>query len=753
MNGILQAVPITQVQFTDEFWSPRIEINRTSTLPQCFRQCEETGRIKNFEVAGRLAEGKFEGIYFNDSDVYKVVEGAAHILATQPDEQIEDYLDQLISKFAAAQQDDGYLNTYYTLVEPDHRWSNLPVMHELYCAGHLFEAAVAHFQSTGKHNLLDIAIKFADHIDGIFGEGKRIGVPGHQEIELALVKLYEVTGEKRYLNLAAFFIDQRGKSGADYCQDHMPVRQQSEITGHAVRAMYLYAGVADIARYTGAPDLFASMDRIWDDVTLRKMYVTGSIGPSGHNEGFTVPYDLPNETAYAETCAAIGMVLWSHRMFLLHGHSQYIDVLERSLYNGLLSGVSLDGSEFFYTNPLASYGNHHRQPWFGCACCPTNVVRFVPQVGGYFYATTEDSLWVNLYAANRATVSVAGQTVSICQESDFPWDGHIKLTIEPTTSNNFRLCLRHPDWSSQVDLLVNDDRLRDLPANKNGYFELARIWQPGDTVEVNFNMSAQRIVTNPQVKSNLGKVALCRGPMIYCLEAIDNEGSTRDIALPRTNQLEASFESDLLGGVTVLRGAANRRGSTEWENQLYQTTEADRDIQIMAIPYFAWDSRQAGQMTVWLPECSTLTEPKLKASLASRGKPEASHLFGFLEAVNDCILPASSSDQSIPKFTWWHKKGSREWISLTFDNSVVISEADVYWFDDTGIGECRSPDQWWIEWDNEGEWQSVQNASEYGLRLDIFNHVTFNSVTTHRVRIVAQLQDNMSSGLLEWRLN
>ena len=495
------------------------------------------------------------------------------------------------------------------------------------------------------------------------------------------------------------------------------------------------------------------MDRIWDDVTLRKMYVTGSIGPSGHNEGFTVPYDLPNETAYAETCAAIGMVLWSHRMFLLHGHSQYIDVLERSLYNGLLSGVSLDGSEFFYTNPLASYGNHHRQPWFGCACCPTNVVRFVPQVGGYFYATTEDSLWVNLYAANRATVSVAGQTVSICQESDFPWDGHIKLTIEPTTSNNFRLCLRHPDWSSQVDLLVNGDRLRDLPANKNGYFELARIWQPGDTVEVNFNMSAQRIVTNPQVKSNLGKVALCRGPMIYCLEAIDNEGSTRDIALPRTNQLEASFESDLLGGVTVLRGAANRRGSTEWENQLYQTTEADRDIQIMAIPYFAWDSRQAGQMTVWLPECSTLTEPKLKASLASRGKPEASHLFGFLEAVNDCILPASSSDQSIPKFTWWHKKGSREWISLTFDNSVVISEADVYWFDDTGIGECRSPDQWWIEWDNEGEWQSVQNASEYGLRLDIFNHVTFNSVTTHRVRIVAQLQDNMSSGLLEWRLN
>ena len=313
-------------------------------------------------------------------------------------------------------------------------------------------------------------------------------------------------------------------------------------------------------------------------------------------------------------------------MFLLNGHSQYIHVLERSLYNALLSGISLDGSEFFYTNPLASYSNHHRQPWFGCACCPTNVVRFVPQVGGYFYATTEDSLWVNLYAANRATVSVVDQTVNICQESDFPWDGHIKLTIEPTTSSNFRLCLRHPNWSSQVDLLANGDRLHDPSANKNGYFELTIIWQPGDTVDVNFNMSVQRIVTNPQVKSNLGKVALRRGPMIYCLEVIDNEGSAKDIALLRTNQLEAGFESDLLGGVTVLRGAANRRGSPEWENQLYQTTEADQDIQIMAIPYFAWDSRQAGQMTVWLPECSTLTEPKLKASLASRGNPEASHL-------------------------------------------------------------------------------------------------------------------------------
>ncbi len=379
LRTILTSVPFTDVKFTDKFWAPRIEINRTVTLPQCFYQCEITNRIKNFEIAGGLAEGKFEGIFFNDSDVYKVIEGAAYTLSIYPDPKLDEYLDDLISKIALAQQKDGYLNTYFTLVEPDKRWTNLPVMHELYCAGHLFEAAVAHYRATGKRNLLDVAIRFADYIDSVFGEDRLIGVPGHEEIELALVKLYEVTGEKRYLNLAKFFIDKKG-SGQDYNQDHIPVREQSEIVGHAVRAMYLYAGVADIAKYTGDESLIATMDRIWHDVTERKMYITGGIGPSAHNEGFTVPYDLPNETAYAETCAAIGMAFWNHRLLLLHGQSKYADLLEKVLYNGSISGVSLDGANFFYVNPLASRGNHHRQPWFGCACCPTNVVRFIPQI-------------------------------------------------------------------------------------------------------------------------------------------------------------------------------------------------------------------------------------------------------------------------------------------------------------------------------------------------------------------------------------
>ncbi len=749
---ILQAVPVTQVQFTDQFWAPKIETNRASTLPQCFRQCEETNRIRNFEVAGGLKNGQFDGIFFNDSDVYKVVEGAAHILASYPDSEIDSCLDRWIDKFAAAQQADGYLNTYYTLVEPDKRWTNLPVMHELYCAGHLFEAAVAHYRSTGKRSLLDIAIKFADYIETVFGSGRRSGVPGHQEIELALVKLYEVTGEKRYLDLAIFFIDQRGLTGAEYCQDHLPVRQQKEIVGHAVRAMYLYAGVADVARYTGDSDLFSCMDRIWEDVTSRKMYVTGGIGPSGHNEGFTIPYDLPNETAYAETCAAIGMVLWSHRMFLLHGHSKYIDVLERSLYNGLLSGISLDGDNFFYTNPLASHGYHHRQPWFGCACCPTNVVRFIPQVGGYFYATSENNLWVNLYANNQAVISMGGQTIKISQESEYPWQGQVKLTLDTSQVREFRLCLRKPEWAKQVGLKLNQN-IVDIVANSNGYLEINRVWQTGDVVEIDFDMPVERIIANPQAKSNLGKVALRRGPLVYCLEAIDNGKSLRDIALPISSPLQAKFEPDLLGGVMVLHGAANRRQFDNWDNQLYQTISADQETQITAIPYFTWDNREPGQMIVWLPESTILTTPMLIPTLASKGELSASHIFGQLMAVTDCMLPAGSADQTQPKFTWWDKRGSKEWICLVFDEPVQISETSVYWFDDTGLGECRPPESWWLEWDNDGQWQEVEKPSEYGCQLDIFNTVAFNSVTTQKVRIMVQLKDNLSAGILEWRLN
>ena len=599
----LTPVPFTDVRFTGGFWAPRLEASRAVTLARCLEQCEITGRIRNFEAAAGLSESQFEGIYFNDSDVYKVVEGAAHTLAVHPDPELDARLDDLIAKIAAAQQPDGYLNTYYTLVEPDKRWTDLPVRHELYCAGHLFEAAVAHYRATGKRSLLDVATRFADHIDGLFGEGKRIGVPGHEEIELALVKLYDVTGEERYLRLARFFIDQRGYSDRDYCQDHIPVRQQSEIVGHAVRAMYLYCGVADVARLTGDEALVAAMDRIWKDVTERKLYITGGLGPSAHNEGFTVPYDLPNESAYAETCAAIGLALWSHRLLLLHADAKYADVLEQALYNGLISGVSLHGAGFLYVNPLASRGAHHRQPWFDCACCPTNVVRFIPQVPGCVYATSADGIWVNLYARSRATVRLNSSDVTLVQRTRYPWSGRVKVTVNPRSPAAFDLNLRIPGWCVGATAKVNGEAIGASPGG-NGYLRIAREWRRGDTVELNLPMPVERIGAHPSVAADAGRVALRRGPIVYCLEATDNGGSVLDIALPRDARLQARFDRSLLGGVAVIRGRGLCRKPVEWNGVLYQPLPPDEPTRILAVPYCVWDNREPGEMAVWLPEAT-----------------------------------------------------------------------------------------------------------------------------------------------------
>lgn len=747
----LTAVPFTDVTFTDRFWAPRLETNRTVTVPHCLRMCEETQRIRNFEVAGGLAEGKFEGIYFNDSDVYKVIEGAAHSLALHPDPDLDAQLDDIIAKIAAAQEDDGYLNTYYTLVEPDKKWTDLPVRHELYCAGHLFEAAVAHYRATGKRSLLDIATRFADHIDEVFGEDALIGVPGHEEIELALVKLYEVTGEKRYLNLARFFIDQRGQSDRDYCQDHIPVRQQSEITGHAVRAMYLYCGVADVAAYTGDEALLGAMDRVWDDVTKRKMYVTGGVGPSAHNEGFTVPYDLPNDSAYAESCAAIGLALWSHRMNLLHADSEHADVLEQVLYNGMLSGVSMEGDRFFYVNPLASRGRHHRQPWFGCACCPTNVVRLIPQVGGFVYATSGDGLWVNLYAAGKARLAVGQREVAVRQETDYPWSGEVKLTVEPDQQGSFDVNLRIPGWCDKASATVNGEKLRMEPG-EDGYLHIRREWQAGDEIRLKLAMPVRRIAAHPSVQADIGRVSLMRGPIVYCLEGVDNEGSVRDIAMPRTADLKEELEPDLLGGVVVLRGKARRREAADWEGLLYQPVPHDEKARIVAIPYCAWDHREPGEMVVWLPETTALAEVKLPPTLATGAEVTASHTQGDLHAVNDGILPDSSGDLSVPRFTWWDHKGTSEWVSLTLDEPERVSCVELYWFDDTGKGGCRVPASWTLEWLDGDEWKPVTGASDYGAELDRFNRVTFDPVEATAVRVVVQLQESMSGGVLEWRI-
>ena len=504
----LSAVPFTAVNFADAFWAPRLETNRQKSLPHNFQWCEQTGRIANFAKAGGLAQGKFEGIYFNDSDVYKVLEGASYALAQHADPALDRTVDDVIAKIAAAQGEDGYLNTYFTLVKPNDRWTDLPSKHELYCAGHLFEAAAAHFRATGKRTLLDVAVRFADCIDGIFGPGKRYGVPGHEEIELGLVKLYQVTGQKRYLDLARFFLDVRGDSSkrkiaGPYCQDHVPVRQQSEVVGHAVRAMYLYAGVADMAAYTGDQGFVDAMHRIWQDVAQRKMYVTGGIGARHQGEAFGDPYELPNATAYCETCAAIGLALWSHRMNLMHADAQYADVLERVLYNGVLSGIDMDGKHFFYVNPLSSAGNHHRQPFYPCACCPTNVVRLVPSLPGYVYAQDGQSIYVNLYVAGSGQVPLGDAKIKITQQTRYPWDGAVKLTVDPGEPRAFTIRLRIPGWCRDATVAVNGQPVAS-PTIEKGYACLERPWKPGDTIELGLPMPVDRIEAHPAGRGRPG---------------------------------------------------------------------------------------------------------------------------------------------------------------------------------------------------------------------------------------------------------
>ena len=477
-------MPFTRVHIDDVFWAPRLETNRQVTVPYCFEKCEQTGRISNFAKAGGLQEGQFEGIYFNDSDLYKVIEGAAYSLQNRPDPELEAYVDDVIDQIAAAQWPDGYLYTYYSIPrQPEKRWTNLAAMHELYCAGHFFEAAAAYYQATGKRKILDVAVRLADHIDSVFGPNKRYDVPGHEEIEIGLVRLYRVTGRQRYLDLAKFFLDERGNAAHRetlyglYCQDHLPVTQQSRAVGHAVRAGYLYCGMADVAALVGDAVYVAAIDRLWEDVLTGKTYLTGGIGARHGGEAFGEAYELPNESAYNETCAAIANAMWNHRLFLLHGHARYIDVLERIIYNGFLSGVALEGNRFFYPNPLASDGGYERSPWFGCACCPVNIVRFVPSIPGYVFAAGDRTAYINLYVGGAGTVRLARGSVRLEQKTRYPWDGRVAIRVEPHGDREFAIALRIPGWAR--DEAVPSDLYRFLsPSDEQAVVRLNGQKQP-----------------------------------------------------------------------------------------------------------------------------------------------------------------------------------------------------------------------------------------------------------------------------------
>ena len=585
---MIEQIDFSHVKINDNFWSPRLSKHVSATLPVCIDQIEnQTGRIRNFENAAK-GEGEHSGIFFDDSDVYKALEGMAYSLINNPDPELEKKADEWIDKFAAAQQPDGYINTFYTLTGLDKRWTNMD-KHEMYCAGHMIEAGVAYYQATGKRKLLDVCIRMTDHMMSQFGPGKRHWVPGHEEIELALVKLYQTTQEQKYLDFAYWLLEERGhghgtmgdegKWDPVYYQDIVPVRRLTDISGHAVRCMYLYCGMADVAALKNDTGYIAAIDRLWDDVVHRNMYITGGIGSSRDNEGFTEDYDLPNLDAYCETCASVGMVLWNQRMNQLTGDSKYIDVLERSLYNGALAGISLGGDRFFYVNLLESKGDHHRQEWYGCACCPSQLSRFLPSIGNYIYASSDDALWVNLYIGNTGQIRIGETDILLTQETDYPWDGSVKLTISTSLPLEKEIRLRIPNWCKTYDLSINGKRIN--VSEEKGY-AVIKDWKSQDVIALDMDMPVEIVAADPHVKENFGKRAIQRGPLVYCMEEIDNPVYFDQIQLSPSTTFQTAFASDILNGIKTIKTNGRAQSAT-------------------FIPYYAWDNRKAGKMRVWIP--------------------------------------------------------------------------------------------------------------------------------------------------------
>ena len=630
----IRRADFAQVKLEDEFWAPRLKINRTVTIPYLFKLDEETGRTDNFRIAAGLIKGKHTGKRYNDSDVFKAMEAAACSLRTNSDPGLREKLDNLVAIIGKAQEPDGYLFTTRT-IDPGNpapgagaeRWSNLRVSHELYNVGHMYEAAVAHYVTTGERSFLAIALKNADLLVRTFGPGKRRGIPGHPEIEIGLAKLYRITGNRQYLDLARFFLDERGRyrggetypadspfviyNSDEYLQNHKPVLEQTQAVGHAVRATYMYSGMADVSALGGWPEYAAASGRLWENVAGRKLYFTGGIGATGEYEAFGADYELPNAQAYAETCASIGNALWNQRLFELHGDGKYVDVLERILYNGLISGVSLSGDRFFYQNPLESAGKHERSAWFEVACCPANVARFLPTLPGYVYAAGGDGLYVNLFVSGTAKVELPGRAVDLIQETKYPWEGTVKILVNTRPGGEFTIRLRIPGWARNEPLPT--DLYRFLDRNEQpvriwvnrkpvdiilekGYALLRRKWRSNDLIELILPMPIRRVVAHERVKEDAGKVALQRGPIIFCAEGIDNGGRVLNLVLPDNAKLEHWFRPDLLGGVAIITASA-----LAVDVKVDGKTMDSRPHRFMAVPYFAWAHRSPNEMRVWLP--------------------------------------------------------------------------------------------------------------------------------------------------------
>ncbi len=615
----LKPVPLTAVTLTDEFWAPRRRINREVTIPSQYRLLEETGRLDNFRRAAGQKAIPFQGRFFNDSDVYKWLESASWTLATDHDPGLAAMAGTVVDLISAAQSPDGYLNTYFAFERAAERWTNVRDMHELYCAGHLIQAAVAHHRATGSDRLLTVARRLADHIDSVFGPpeaGKRPTAPGHPEVEMALVELARTLGEPRYRQLAQFLVDNRGRGligGHEYHIDHRPLREMDRLAGHAVRALYLCGGAADLCAESGEAALRMALDRLWNRMVARQIYVTGGLGARHDGEAFGDDYELPNARAYTETCAAIASVMWSWRMLALDGDARYADLLEMTLYNAVLPGLSLDGLAYFYVNPLADWGPAYgrRRQWFDCACCPPNIARLLAYLPSLFYSLSTEGVWLHLYAEGTARFDLpGGRMVTLIQHTHYPWDGEVTVDVE--AEGPLSLFMRIPAWCDAGARLEINGRPFAGTLIAGSYAELRRTWRPGDRVCLTLPMPVRRVECHPYVADNAGQVALLRGPLLYCVEGADNPGlDLRDLLLPAGGGFSIAFQPDLLGGVVTLRGpAAVVPPSDDWDGRLYRIMRSGGQepagtivldcVELVAIPYNVWANRQPGPMQVWL---------------------------------------------------------------------------------------------------------------------------------------------------------
>ena len=771
----IDPVPFTSVKVTDAFWGQRLQASRETTIPLAFSKCEETGRYENFVKAANPSEDYVVGgLAFDDTDVYKTIEGASYLLQTYPDPKLEAYIDSVLVIVKAAQEPDGYLYTSRTM-NPKHphewagtkRWELVEdLSHEFYNLGHMVEGAIAHYQATGKRNFLDIAIAYADCVCREIGDGEDqvVRVPGHQIAEMALAKLYLVTGEQKYLDQAKFFLDKRGYTTRtdQYSQAHKPVLEQDEAVGHAVRAAYMYAGMADVAALTGDQGYIDAIDAIWDNIVTKKLYITGGIGATSNGEAFGRNYELPNMSAYCETCAAIGNVYVNHRLFLLHGESKYYDVLERTLYNGLISGVSLDGGGFFYPNPLESIGQHQRQPWFGCACCPSNICRFIPSLPGYIYATKGSDVYVNLFMSNNSNLTVNGKKVELAQETRYPWDGDIAITVKNNKAKAWTMKVRVPGWvRGQVvpsnlyeysdgkrlgySISVNGEKVEG--ELQNGYFCINRTWKKGDVVRVHFDMEARTVKANYKVEADRGRISVERGPIVYCAEWPDNDFDVLSILMNREPKFELVERPDLLYGLNQLKTDAQ---VLNYDDNGRLVAE---DVKLTLIPYYAWCHRGSGSMAVWLPQELTATRPTMPATLASISKLDASTKTSSLKSIADRLVPKDEFDRSMPYYHWWPAQATTEWMTYEFPEPATIQSSTVYWFDDAPWGGCRVPKWWKVYYmDEAGEWQEVKNPDKYTTERGAANTVNFDPVTTKKVKLEVRQPDHHSAGLFEWEV-